>query len=285
MVRAFAAGKIAPFADEWDAKHYFPYEEAVKPMGELGLFGTVIPEEYGGNGMGWLAAMIITEEIARASSSLRVQINMQELGCAYTIYRYGSEELKKKIHPQTRQRRNARGVCDHGAPGGIGCDGDQVHGGGQGGSLAAQRDEDLDLECDGRRDQHLLCLHGPEPGGKRAVRLCAGAGRQIQRHHGDGSGQDGFPLLADRGDHPGEHEGSQGEHPGETGRRREDRFRFAGPVPSFRGGGRRRSGAGLSGCGDEVRHGAGAVRSGDRLFSDESGSDRPDGDAISNPHG
>jgi glutaryl-CoA dehydrogenase (non-decarboxylating) len=100
MVRSFAAGKIAPFADEWDAKHYFPYEEAVKPMGELGLFGTVIPEEYGGNMMGWLAAMIITEEIARASSSLRVQINMQELGCAFTILRYGSDELKKKYIPK-----------------------------------------------------------------------------------------------------------------------------------------------------------------------------------------
>ena len=100
MVRAFAAGKIAPYADEWDAKHYFPYEEAVKPMAELGLFGTVIPEEYGGNMMGWLAAMIITEEIARASSSLRVQINMQELGCAYTILRYGSDELKKKYIPK-----------------------------------------------------------------------------------------------------------------------------------------------------------------------------------------
>ena len=96
MVRGFAAGKIAPYADEWDAKHYFPYVEVVKPMAELGLFGTVIPEEYGGNAMGWLAAAIITEEIARASSSLRVQINMQEIGCAYTIYRYGSEELKKK---------------------------------------------------------------------------------------------------------------------------------------------------------------------------------------------
>jgi len=100
MVRAFAAGKIAPFADEWDAKHYFPYEEAVKPMAELGLFGTVIPEEYGGNMMGWLAAMIITEEIARASSSLRVQINMQELGCAFTILRYGSDELKQKYIPK-----------------------------------------------------------------------------------------------------------------------------------------------------------------------------------------
>lgn len=95
-VRNFAAGKIAPFADEWDMNHYFPYKEAVKPMGELGFFGTVIPEEYGGNGMGWLAAMIVTEEIARASSSLRVQVNMQELGCAFTILRYGSEELKKK---------------------------------------------------------------------------------------------------------------------------------------------------------------------------------------------
>jgi glutaryl-CoA dehydrogenase (non-decarboxylating) len=62
----------------------------------MGLFGTVIPEEYGGNEMGWLAAIIITEEIARASSSLRVQVNMQELGCAFTIYRYGSDELKKK---------------------------------------------------------------------------------------------------------------------------------------------------------------------------------------------
>ena len=96
MVRGFASGKIAPYADEWDEKHYFPYAEVVKPMGELGLFGTVIPEEYGGNNMGWLAAAIITEEIARASSSLRVQVNMQEIGCAYTILRYGTEEQKKK---------------------------------------------------------------------------------------------------------------------------------------------------------------------------------------------
>ena len=99
MVRDFASEKIAPFADEWDEKHYFPYEEVMKPMGELGLFGTVIPEQYGGSEMGWLAAMIVTEEIARASSSLRVQINMQTLGCAFTIYNYGSDELKQKyIH-------------------------------------------------------------------------------------------------------------------------------------------------------------------------------------------
>jgi len=95
-IRNFAEGHIVPQADEWDDKHYFPYEEVIKPLADLGCFGTVIPEEYGGNNMGWLAAMIITEEIARASSSLRVQVNMQELGCAYTIFRYGTEEAKKK---------------------------------------------------------------------------------------------------------------------------------------------------------------------------------------------
>ncbi|MCU0597851.1 MAG: acyl-CoA dehydrogenase family protein [Desulfobacterales bacterium] len=95
-VREFAAGKIAPFADQWDADHYFPYEEVIKPMGELGFFGMCIPEEYGGEGLDWTSAVIITEEIARASSSLRVQVNMQCIGSAYTIYKYGSESLKKK---------------------------------------------------------------------------------------------------------------------------------------------------------------------------------------------
>ncbi len=99
-VREFATKKIAPNADEWDKNHYFPYKEVVKPMGELGFFGTVIPEEYGGEDMGWLAAMIVTEEIARASSSLRVQVNMQVLGSAFTIYKYGSEALKKEYIPK-----------------------------------------------------------------------------------------------------------------------------------------------------------------------------------------
>jgi glutaryl-CoA dehydrogenase (non-decarboxylating) len=99
-VRDFVDEKIAPFADEWEENHYFPYEEAIKPMGELGFFGTVIPEEYGGNDMGWLAAIILTEEIARGSSALRVQINMQTTGNAFTIYHYGSDELIKKYVPK-----------------------------------------------------------------------------------------------------------------------------------------------------------------------------------------
>jgi glutaryl-CoA dehydrogenase (non-decarboxylating) len=41
-VREFATKKIAAFADEWDANHYFPYKEAVKPMGELGITQNII---------------------------------------------------------------------------------------------------------------------------------------------------------------------------------------------------------------------------------------------------
>jgi len=99
MARDFATEKIAPNADEWDENHYYPYEEVIKPMAELGFFGTVIPEEYGGNDMGWLAGIILTEEIARVSSSIRVQMNMQTFGCAYTIFKYGSDDLRKSIYP------------------------------------------------------------------------------------------------------------------------------------------------------------------------------------------
>jgi glutaryl-CoA dehydrogenase (non-decarboxylating) len=110
-VREFCNKKIAPNVEEWDNAHYFPYKEAIKPMGELGFWGTVIPEEYDGEDMGWVAAMIVTEEIARVCSSLRVQVNMQILGCAYTILTYGSEELKKKYIP---------GLCSADLIGGFG---------------------------------------------------------------------------------------------------------------------------------------------------------------------
>ncbi len=99
-VREFADKQVAPYADQWDADNYLPVEEAIKPMAELGFIGTVIPEAYGGEDAGWMAAAIITEEIARASSSLRVQINLIGIGCAYPIYLYGTEEAKKKYIPK-----------------------------------------------------------------------------------------------------------------------------------------------------------------------------------------
>jgi glutaryl-CoA dehydrogenase (non-decarboxylating) len=97
--RDFAEKEIAPFADKWETEHYFP-REVIKKMANLGFYGTLIPEEYGGNGMGFLAATIITEEIARASASLRVTFNMQTYGPALSILRYGTEEQKKKYIPK-----------------------------------------------------------------------------------------------------------------------------------------------------------------------------------------
>ncbi len=95
-IRKFAKKEIVPFADQWDEAHYLPIKEVMRPLGEMGYFGTVIPEAYGGEDLGFLAAMIVTEELAKASSSLRVQVNMQVLGCAYTIYKYGNEAVRKK---------------------------------------------------------------------------------------------------------------------------------------------------------------------------------------------
>ena len=99
-IRKFASEKIAPHADQWDANHYLPVDEVIRPLGDLGFFGAVIPEEYGGENMGFLAAVIITEEIAKASSSLRVQYNLLELGCAYPIYLYAEEAVKRKYVPK-----------------------------------------------------------------------------------------------------------------------------------------------------------------------------------------
>ena len=59
--REFAEKEIAPFADEWDRQHYLPIKEVVRKMGELGFLGTVIPEAYGGEDMGWMATAVITE--------------------------------------------------------------------------------------------------------------------------------------------------------------------------------------------------------------------------------
>jgi glutaryl-CoA dehydrogenase (non-decarboxylating) len=99
MVRKFADTEIAPRADEDDNHHRFQ-RDLVEQMAELGLFGCPIPEEYGGNGMGYLAHALATEEIGRVSGSLRVAFNMQTMGTALSILKWGSEDLKKKYIPE-----------------------------------------------------------------------------------------------------------------------------------------------------------------------------------------
>lgn len=95
MAQKFAETEIAPHADQWDEEHFFP-RDVIRKMGELGFFGCILPEEYGGTNSGHLAQAVVTEEIARASSSIRVIFNMQTAGSAFSIYRYGSEYLKER---------------------------------------------------------------------------------------------------------------------------------------------------------------------------------------------
>ena len=97
LAREFAEKEIAPSAARDDKEKNFRLD-LVKKMGELGFYGTMIPENYGGNSLGFLAMVLITEEIARAHSAMRVAINMQ-IGPAVTILQFGSEEQKKKFIP------------------------------------------------------------------------------------------------------------------------------------------------------------------------------------------
>jgi len=99
MVRKFADKEIAPVVEKDENEHRFQ-RELVNQMAELNLFGCPVPEEYGGNGMGYLAHAIATEEIGRVSGSLRVAFNMQTMGTSMSILKWGSEELKRKYIPE-----------------------------------------------------------------------------------------------------------------------------------------------------------------------------------------
>jgi glutaryl-CoA dehydrogenase (non-decarboxylating) len=99
MVRKFAVNEIGPRVEEDENNHRFQ-RDLVNQMAELGLFGCPVPEEYGGNAMGYLAHAIVTEEIGRASGSLRVAFNMQTMGTALSILKWGSDELKNRYVPE-----------------------------------------------------------------------------------------------------------------------------------------------------------------------------------------
>src|SRR5689334_13940186 len=103
LAREFAEKEIAPKAAEDDREHRFR-RDLVEKMGELGFFGCTLPEDCGGNNLGFLALTIITEEIARVHSAIRVFINMQA-GPATTIADFGNAEQKKWIEPLIRAEK------------------------------------------------------------------------------------------------------------------------------------------------------------------------------------
>ena len=98
-VRDFAEREIKPLAKELDENQEFSIELTIK-MGEIGLFGMVIPQEYGGQGLDHLSYIIAVEEIARIDGSQAATIAAGNSLGVNPIYKYGTENQKKKYLPE-----------------------------------------------------------------------------------------------------------------------------------------------------------------------------------------
>jgi isovaleryl-CoA dehydrogenase len=97
-VRGFASETIAPRAAEIDEKDEFPID-LWPAMGELGLHGITVKEEYGGADMGYLAHCVAMEEISRASASVGLSYGAHSNLCVNQIHRWGTPEQKQRYLP------------------------------------------------------------------------------------------------------------------------------------------------------------------------------------------
>ncbi len=98
-VHVYAQTQIAPRAAEIDKTDQFPMEQW-KKMGELGVLGITVGEEYGGANMGYLAHMVALEEISRASASVGLSYGAHSNLCVNQIHRNGTPKQKKKYLPK-----------------------------------------------------------------------------------------------------------------------------------------------------------------------------------------
>ena len=99
MVRSFTADNIAPLADEIDRSNEFPRHLWPK-LGELGLLGVTVDEEYGGAGMGYLEHVIAMEEISRGSASVGLSYGAHSNLCVNQISRNGNADQKARYLPR-----------------------------------------------------------------------------------------------------------------------------------------------------------------------------------------
>ncbi|WP_108658997.1 isovaleryl-CoA dehydrogenase [Acuticoccus kandeliae] len=99
QVRSFSADRIAPIAEETDRENRFP-RHLWPEMGELGLHGITVPEEFGGAGLGYLAHCVAMEEVSRASASVGLSYGAHSNLCINQINRNGTEDQKRRYLPK-----------------------------------------------------------------------------------------------------------------------------------------------------------------------------------------
>lgn len=95
-VRQFAQERLRPFAEQWDREHRFP-REAIEQMAELGLFGMLVPEQWGGSDTGYVAYAMALEEIAAGDGACSTIMSVHNsVGCV-PILKFGSEQQKQQF--------------------------------------------------------------------------------------------------------------------------------------------------------------------------------------------
>jgi alkylation response protein AidB-like acyl-CoA dehydrogenase len=98
-VRDFAEAELAPHVLEWDENQIFPLD-AIKKAGQLGLMGSIFPEELGGSGFGYIEYSIIIEELARVDPSVALIIAAHTSLCTNHIFLAGNDEQHRKYLPK-----------------------------------------------------------------------------------------------------------------------------------------------------------------------------------------